>query len=98
MQDNELIGYIGNDSGQMMLTDPAYVLLPDTHPQPPGMAYEDACAETLSTHRSGILTTDRANGNGLAAVVETGYGDGTFPVYVTRTPEGRIASLTVRFI
>jgi hypothetical protein len=30
--------------------------------------------------------------------VHSGYGDGEYPVYVTRNKEGRVASLTIEFI
>ena len=37
-------------------------------------------------------------GRGTAVVTETGYGDGEYPVYITKNSEGRVKSLTVVFL
>lgn len=34
----------------------------------------------------------------VGVCVPTGWGDGTYPVFVKRTDEGRVAAVTVRFI
>ena len=37
-------------------------------------------------------------GDGIAVVVNSGHGDGSYPVTVTRSRNGNIASVTVTFI
>ena len=36
-------------------------------------------------------------GDGIGLAVESGYGDGTYDVYVKKNKEGRVASVTVIF-
>jgi hypothetical protein len=96
----ELIGHVGVDSGQIMIGDPCYLRQWGGHDftsfgseyEPSGeYSYDGACLATLSDKGAGEL------GNGLAIATQTGYGDGNYPVYVERTAEGRIASVTIVF-
>lgn len=94
----ELVGHCGVDSGQIMLVDPCYVhnfkdgeeFKPDTYPY--DFSYNGACGATLSESQMGEL------GNSTACVVSSGWGDGVYPVYVTRSSDGRIATATIVFI
>jgi hypothetical protein len=105
----ELIGHIGVDSGQMMLCDPCYI---ESHwgpenefasdasdqerPANTDFSYRGACEATLAKVQAGIL------GGGVGAVCSTGFGDGTYPVYVEYSDEGawgrRVKRMVIEFI
>lgn len=97
-QERTLVGFCAVDSGQIMLVDPCYVKdfkdgeefepTKGRHP----FSYNGACGATLSEKMCGELA------GGTACVVSSGYGDGSYPVYVTYSPDGRIASATIQFI
>ena len=104
----DLIGYVGVDSGQMMVGDPCYLDKwggnkftsfggGGVKTTPTGTYdYDGACTATCSEGSVGIL------GNGLAAVSPTGFGDGQYGVYVKWSDEGewgpRAAAMMVVFI
>lgn len=104
-----VIGHIGVDSGQMMLVDPCYIESWDSDdeefavdasdretPKHSNFSYAGACNTTLTKPNAGILS------HGMAAVCSTGFGDGSYPVYVEYSNEGewgtRIKSMTIVFI
>lgn len=62
------------------------------HPPSGEYSYDGACQATLSKAQCGEL------GVGHAVVVTSGYGDGRYPVHVTRNEDGRIATATITFI
>jgi hypothetical protein len=98
-----LIGYVGVDSGQLMLCDPCYIdkdfPTEEFNPDQPDdrgtypMTYNGACGATLSDKRFGEL------GHGLAVAFSSGLGDGTYPVYATIVDDPmwgkRVASVRV---
>jgi hypothetical protein len=95
---SELIGYFGVDSGQIIIGDPCYLdqfiteeLFSADLPQPYPYSYNGACSATCSKKGAGVL----ANGNAIA--VSTGYGDGSYPVYIERDHNGRIIEITISF-
>lgn len=104
----ELIGHIGVDSGQMMLVDPCYLDSWSTddefafdassrdEPENTDFSYAGACNVTLSRKLAATLE------QGTAAVCATGFGDGQYPVYVEFSDEGswgrRVKSMTIVFI
>lgn len=81
----QLIGYVGVDSGQLMLCDPSYIgqdfaasefdpaTTDETGTYP--MTYNGASGATLSDERFGQL------GNALGVAFSSGLGDGVYPVY-----------------
>ena len=83
----ELIGYCPVDSGLMMLSDPCYIL--DEGPRP--NKYSKEILDSLENEQSIRILNDSA------VVCSTAYGDGTYPVYVTKNQEGRISSMTIDF-
>ena len=101
-----LIGSIGVDSGQMMLCDPCYVkdfvntepldLTNNGEKYTGEFSYGGACNATLSDKSAGILE------DGIAAVCSTGFGDGSYNVYVTYSNEGgwgkRVSEMRIVFI
>ena len=62
------------------------------HPPSGEYSYDGACQATLSDAQCGELNFGRA------VVVRSGYGDGRYPVHVTRNEDGRIATATITFI
>lgn len=62
------------------------------HPPSGEYSYNGACEATLSDAQCGELNFGRA------VVVTSGYGDGRYPVHVTRNEDGRIATATITFI
>ena len=83
-----LIGHVSVDSGQIVLVDPCYV--------EQGLDYEDVCNTTLSDDQAGAWM------NGHAVATSTGYGDGSYPVYVEYENDGswgtRVKSITIEFM
>ena len=81
----QLIGYVGVDSGQLMLCDPSYIgknfANDDFSPSETDetgrypMTYNGACGATLSDERFGQL------GFATAVAFSSGLGDGVYPVY-----------------
>tara|TARA_B100001094_G_scaffold330463_1_gene395731 strand:- start:3329 stop:3667 length:339 start_codon:yes stop_codon:yes gene_type:complete len=89
MNNGNLIGHCGVDSGQIMLVDPCYVLKDDFTPNtdPTGGAYDEACRITLGIG---------AGQHSLGVVTSTMWGDGNYPVYADM--EGnRVRSVTIVF-
>lgn len=149
----ELIGYVGVDSGQVMIVDPCYLsrwkdnefnyrtgirnkktgreiccweevkglgiinwatplpefdgkdmntLVEDTENWEKFDEYPDA-GDFSYSGVSGITADDEgvgeiAIGGSSCVASQSGFGDGSYPVYAQRTEDGRIASLTIVFI
>ena len=95
----KLIGYVGVDSGQILITDPSYLneWVNDEltkEKSNPTFSYSGACSVTLSEEKAGQLKE-----NGIKAVASaSGYGDGDYPVYAVYNSKGRVASLRIDFI
>ena len=83
-----LIGHVSVDSGQIILVDPCYV--------DRGLDYDAVCAVTLADAQAGAWM------NGHAVATSTGYGDGSYPVYVEYEDCGswgkRVKSVTINFM
>ena len=87
-----LLGYVGVDSGQLVLVDPAY--LRDWKDGPfdldfkPDNAYAECCMASLSAKGGGNVFSD------LAVCFSTGWGDGSYPVFATKE-DGRIVKVEI---
>ena len=90
----ERIGSVGVDSGTMMLGDPCYIS--DDKRLHSNKGWSKFCEEIFTKQFDSMGYTQI--GRGTAVVTETGYGDGEYPVYITRSREGRVKSLTVVFL
>lgn len=71
--------------------DPCYVIGRDSSHGPEDWA--EFCAKTNLDQ-----PVDEPLGDGIGFAIESGYGDGSYPVYVRRSREGRIAAVKVIFI
>lgn len=94
----EQIGTIFVDAGIVMVGDPCYSL-------PDNGSHRDAIArDWLRFCEATFADPNNADGystplgEGTSVVVSSGYGDGQYPVFVERSPDGRVARLVVEFI
>lgn len=100
----EKIGTFCVDSGQAIIGDPCYIKSLNWRtemdegeefnadlPAPYPYTYNGASSATCSDKRGGEL------GNGLAVAVQTGHGDGRYPVYVKRR-HGVIEEVIIKFV
>lgn len=98
--DWERVGEIGVDAGLCWIGDPCYIIHPDDGmPKELGKDWGDFCDKLFAKETDGAAQYNYDMGHaGLGVTVNTGYGDGTYPVYVKRNAEGRIAEVKVVFI
>lgn len=91
----ERIGTVYVDAGIVMVGDPCYSL-PDDGSHRIGN-WAEFC-ETMFKDQNYDNGYSTPLGKGISIVVESGWGDGEYPVFVERSPEGRVARLVVEFI
>ena len=89
----EEIGELGVDSGQIMLTDPCYVLDYNQFGDETDKSYDDVLNAYNGDHNQPYITPWRPF-EGL--VVGTLYGDGAYKVYA-RMVDGRCAQVLIDF-
>jgi hypothetical protein len=92
----ETVGTVGVDTGRLLITDPAYLDLWG-YVSEPG-SYSDTGLSDGMTGRDSAALTFPTGGEGAGVAVSTGYGDGLYPVQVSRTTDGRVAAVRVVFI
>lgn len=102
----ELIGWFSVDSGQIIIVDPCYLndfknnanefekLVKEDGSGDKDFSYCGCCNATLSKQGGGQLYNGVFN---IAVAIETGYGDGVYPVYVKRDENGRIVRVLIKF-
>ena len=107
--EEKLIGYIGVDAGLCMVGDPCYASRDDdkatsSHPIHDWPAFCKTIQEWRDEHpdEPAQMQLPYAHGHaGLGVVVESGFGDGMYPVYATVTDHGswgkRVTQLRVDF-
>ena len=92
-----LIGHVGVDSGQVMITDPCYLSdwkndEFDSNDAPLNYSYSGACAATLGENGGAEI------GSGTQGVASrTAHGDGCFPVFQIIGNDGTVEGLFVDF-
>jgi len=91
----EEIGEIGVDAGLCWIGDPCYVLANDSSNRFK-IPWHKFC-ELIKDHDSQQWNY-KGGHPGLGVTVQTGYGDGSYPVYVKRNTDGNIAEVKVVFI
>ena len=80
----KLLGHVGVDSGQLMVTDPCYVkqfvnnefTTGDHEDIDTSYSYNGSCNQTCKTKNQGGEL-----GNGLGLSFSSGFGDGHYPIY-----------------
>lgn len=87
------VGSINVDAGLCWVGDPCYVMGNDASHHP-AETWRKFCDELSARKKKGVAEW----GEGIGVTVETGYGDGTYPVEVKRNEEGRIMAMRVVFI
>jgi hypothetical protein len=101
----KLLGYIGVDSGQVMIGDPCYLdefqsagFQPNRESEPGEFSYQAACEASLSSEAAGMIGEFPVADAARAAVSDTGIGDGIFPVYRITNTAGEVTGLLVSFL
>lgn len=92
----KLIGTVGIDTAQLYIGEPCYVIGAHLGQMP-----WEAFMDTLQPEDAQWWTVEGLIGTHTfpaGMVVKTGYGDGEYPIEVTLTREGRVASVTITFI
>ena len=86
----ELVGYCGVDSGTILIIDPCYLnRIPElTDPD----KWADAC-DMIYPKGKNDLPKEIFQG----VMTNTRFGDGHFPVYVTKDAEGRVKKMEIVF-
>lgn len=90
-------GVIGVDAGLCWIGDPCYVIHREKSFESLGEDWDEFCAG-LSL---GVVVKqfDYDMGHpGLGMCISTGYGDGVYPVLVTKNSEGRVVRVTIEFV
>lgn len=96
-KNRELVGHIGVDAGCVYIGDPCYEIGSDTKGKFKG-TWADFCGQVLDKQERGVAKIPYEKGyEGQAIVVNSGYGDGHYPVYVERK-NGVIARVIVDFL
>lgn len=98
LTDLEYAGSFSVDSGQAIVGDPCYLSDYDPNTNEPWSpegkegqySYQGISATTLSKNFGTV-------GQGLAVAFSTGYGDGSYPVYVKLNDDGRVSMVVIDF-
>lgn len=103
----KLLGYVGVDSGQLMICDPCYIgsewdEKEDFEPNKDikerekmiGNFSYGGCAETTLSKNNYQLNFKKGH-TGAGVVFCSGYGDGHYPVYGTFNKEGRCMKVEI---
>lgn len=92
------VGEVGVDAGCIWIGDPCYIIHrspDDTYKEFIGNNWPEFC-EILD--KNGYYDSDHLQFGGIGVVVSSGYGDGTYPVYIERAADGRVARAIIEFI
>lgn len=93
-----LAGWISVDSGLCMIGDPCYHLHKDPidKPQSLGRTWLEFCDELKDMTNGSQEFSHNGGIEGMAIVTSTGWGDGCYPVYVTKV-NGRVMKVEIEF-
>ena len=91
------VGYVAVDAGCIWVGDPCYVL-PDDASHADSVRNWDKFCEQLNPNSTSTSFKFHHGHHGLGVCVDSGWGDGYYPVYVNESEDGRVASVTVVFI
>lgn len=91
----ENIGYIGVDAGLCWIGDPCYILHNEESNPDIGKDWNEFVNKYYEQDNDDV--THRAFGHSGFAV-STGFGDGSYPVYIKKTEDNRVAEVRIIFI
>jgi hypothetical protein len=97
------IGSITVDAGICWIGDPCYILHKDNPPKSIGKDWDDFVDILYDGRFDGVDGSKEFfhdgcdSGPGLGVVVQTGYGDGVYPVYAELNDKGRVKRVYVDF-
>lgn len=94
--DWQLVGHFGVDAGIVWIGDPCYILHkePKNLPKTLGTDWGDFCNKLGDDTTVFGYRSDQTEGLGI--VCQTGYGDGSYPVYV-RKEDGVVVAIFIDF-
>jgi Protein of unknown function (DUF4241) len=96
-QEWEQIAAVGVDSGIIWVGDPSYTMTPDT-PFAIAGNWQEFVERTFEHQQNRVARWTKPEWGDIGVAVETGDGDGVYPVYVRRRAEtGQIVELRVSF-
>lgn len=96
----ELAGHITVDSGQLLVCDPCYIESDwkseefDEENKSDSFSYNGCCHATLSKKQHGQLKFDKDH-YGVGVAFSSGYGDGTYPVFVRKNADRVIVEVRI---
>jgi hypothetical protein len=90
------VGTVNVDTGLIWIGDPGYCVTPDAnqHPAPSWREFCDRFAEDEWQHKQ---WNHKAGHPGLGVTVQSGYGDGTYPVLIRKNTKGVIVEVKIVF-
>ncbi len=97
MTTRKLVGHVGVDSGQILITDPCYAIRRKGESQPTVFEERELDLSAICDATTGVSPGCAELGNEVAVVTCTAYGDGVFPVYAECDSDGLVHSITVDF-
>jgi len=86
------IGKIFVDAGLCWVGDPCYTVTPDASHHP-AKSWDEFCDKLDESPTKNY----KQWGEGIGVTVQTGYGDGEYPVYAKFNGDGRIMAVMVDF-
>lgn len=98
--EEEHIGYIDVDAGLCWIGDPCYIIPNEEGKTKRFKDWRSFCNE-LHENENNYQHHEwphQLGHQGLGITVETGYGDGSYPVFIKTNEDGRVAEVIVRFI
>lgn len=87
----EYVGTLGVDAGIMYLGDPCYILQDENQVPDYNELINDKCMKTVDKKGAGVY------GNGTGVICSTGFGDGSYGVFIKKY-KNRVAEMKVVFI
>lgn len=96
----ERVGVVGVDAGLVLVGDPCYFSTPDAteHLAETWDKFCDLIFKDSKFNKDGHKQLNYKSGHpGVGVVVSSGYGDGTYPVFIKKNAEGRVVRLMVKF-
>jgi len=96
---DEFVADLGVDSGQMGFFDfESFKRRFDKDYDRDGCFYHEACELTLAPTMGGAISTSDLLEQPFGAVTSSGYGDGSYGLYVARDADGKVVAARVVFI